>query len=90
MSELPDIVARVNAILLMAWDPIGIADVSAARDEYEMYASQIVRMLAKHATVRSLAAHLLAVETERMGLPGDRVRAEQAASKLRALVAHGE
>ena len=31
----------ICSILLHAWDPIGVAEIPEAQDEYKMYASQV-------------------------------------------------
>jgi hypothetical protein len=78
-------VVRVRQVLLKEWDPIGVADVPAAHDEYDMYAPEIARSVIGGATAESLAASLVAIETERMGLSADESRADRVARQLAAL-----
>jgi hypothetical protein len=60
---------RVREILLREWDPIGINEICPA-DEYDTYADKAyVMLLRDDATAHVIAAYLLAVATERMGLP---------------------
>ncbi len=73
---------RICHVLLTEWDPIGVRDIGQARDEYNAYAPQIASLLAANATVSAISEHLLLIETERMGLPPDRIRAERVAAML--------
>ena len=76
---------RVCATLLKEWDPIGVADEPAAQDEYDTYAPLIVSMLRAGASGEAVARHLLSIEREQMGLPGDASRAAHVAERLRVL-----
>ena len=60
--------SRIGKFLLQEWDPIGINDVCPA-DEYQAYADEAYTMLMNDgATADELAAYLLQVATEHMGL----------------------
>jgi hypothetical protein len=59
---------RVRAVLNAHWDPIGVAD--AVADEYDGYIAGIHSMLLRGASPDELAAHLLRIEIDSMGLPG--------------------
>ena len=74
--------AAVSSILLHAWDPIGVADIPEARDEYSMYAGEVASLLMRGEPRQKLIDHLWLIETENMGLPGDRPRTEAAADRL--------
>ena len=74
--------ATVKTILREQWDPIGVGDVPEARDEYDRYAPGIVRSLGERPTVAGIAAQLLEIETEQMGLEANRGRAERVARTL--------
>ena len=67
------------------WDPIGVNDVPAARDEYDGYVPQILDLLRVGAPASMMADRLLRIETDEMGLRGDRERALRVAEKLRAV-----
>lgn len=82
MNESAGLLENVRQVLMSDWDPIGIRDVSEARDEYDDYARQIVRRLAAGASTAELCKRLLEIETAAMGLPGNRERANEAARKL--------
>ena len=75
----------VRQILLREWEPIGVVDVPAAQDEYDVYIQPIVRLVLGHASPTVLSEHLLRIENVEMGLRADRGRAFRAAEKLRAL-----
>jgi len=62
----------VNEVLHYVWDPIEIADLPRARDEYYAYVPTTFRLLRDGADEAALAAHLDGIAVERMGLlPGD-------------------
>jgi len=62
-------VEAIRQVLLHYWDPIGIADVPEAADEYDSYIAGVHGLLASGADEQRLAAHLAAIQTEAMGLP---------------------
>lgn len=57
---------RVDEVLHYLWDPIGISDVPAARDEYYTYSAQAFGMLKNGATTTEIAANLRRIRVERM------------------------
>ncbi len=62
------IAARVGEILHWDWDPIGVAGVPQARDEYDGYVPQVVQMLIERKKKEEIARHLHRIEGENMGL----------------------
>lgn len=78
--------AEVRRVLMAQWDPIGVAGVAAAADEYDGYASRAYVMLVdENASGAAIADYLLTVATERMGLaatPALRLRCANAAAAL--------
>lgn len=60
--------ARVGEILHWDWDPIGVAGVPQARDEYDGYVPQVVQMLIDGKKKEDVARHLYQIEGESMGL----------------------
>jgi hypothetical protein len=61
--------ARVRAILLNEWDPIGVREFFGATDEYDSYADRAyVMLMDERADAAAIASYLLDVATERMGL----------------------
>jgi hypothetical protein len=57
------------------WDPIGVKDLGAPRNEYDGYIGEIYGLLTKGATDEEIAAELLRIEREGMGLsrPGSTI-----------------
>jgi len=86
MSEHLDRARRyhygIRRILLREWDPIGVADVAEAQDEYDSYVSKIHGMLIRHEPRHKLVDHLWWIETDNMGLAGNRRRTEAIADRL--------
>ncbi|MBZ9654349.1 hypothetical protein [Phyllobacterium lublinensis] len=62
--------------------PIDIKDVTAAQDEYDVYAHTLAKMVLKRETTDQMVSYLLAVEADKMGLRTDPVRAKRVVSKL--------
>ena len=82
--------AQIGAILLRDWDPIGIADVPEAHDEYNAYIGGVYRLLAEGASPQGVAEHLARIEGDRMGLPSSPAARLNVATKLCALNVHLE
>jgi hypothetical protein len=75
----------IRGLLLREWDPIGIADEPDAQDEYDGYIHEIHGVLIRHEPRHRLVDHLWWVETEHMGLYGNRRRTEAVVDRLIAL-----
>jgi hypothetical protein len=75
----------IDAILLQDWDPIGVNQAGARRDEYTAYVGPIYRALASGASEQDIVAVLREIETDSMGISGSGSRRSAAARKLRAL-----
>ena len=56
----------VHNLLLREWDPIGVADVPEARDEYIAYEAQVFQLLRGSSSARQIATYLADVEVEQM------------------------
>src|SRR2546422_882097 len=63
-----DIQDSIRHILLHDWDPIGVADVPEAQDEYDSYVGGVYRLLASHCSADEMIDHLLKIESQTMGL----------------------
>lgn len=74
--------SRIRALLMREWDPIGVHDEPAARDEYDTYVSRVASMILSKKSPSEIARYLLNVETEKMGLPGNADRAQSVATHL--------
>ena len=72
----------IRNVLLREWDPIGVADEPAAQDEYDGYIPAIIGMLIRDEPRRRLFDRLRWIETEQMGLIGDRERTDAVAGRL--------
>lgn len=81
-SQLRQLQDAVQRILMDEWDPIGVAGIVEAREEYDSYALQVCGRLMRNVSEDELVEFLLHVETVKMGLPGDRERAERVAKSL--------
>jgi hypothetical protein len=79
--------SAVRLILLADWDPLGVAGILAAENEYDSYVEEVLH-LAKHASPHALAQHLHEIETKKMGRAGDMQRCLAAAERLHALRPH--
>ena len=66
--------AAVRRILIRAWDPIGVADVPEAQDEYDSYVAGVCSRLIRKVPRQELFDYLWHVETECKELGGDRER----------------
>lgn len=75
----------VRTILMKDWDPIQINDVPLVADEYDRYVPQIIHLLQTGVSAPALSEHLLQIETQKMGLGGDRGRALRVAETLTSL-----
>ena len=76
---------QIRRILLEDWDPIGVADVPEAQNEYDGYVGGLYRLLAEGAPPPAVAAHLAGLEGDQMGLPSSAAARLGVASKLCAL-----
>ena len=79
----------IREVLLREWDPIGVADIPEAQDEYDGYISQIFGMLIRREPQHKLVDFLWWVETEHMELYGNRQRTERVAELLLRIVEDG-
>ncbi|MGF6808430.1 hypothetical protein OKW30_003556 [Paraburkholderia sp. Clong3] len=66
-SEL-ELRQRADEVLYYVWDPIGVAECTAARDEYERYLPKVLSLLQQGANASAIAAYLDALVTDQMGL----------------------
>jgi hypothetical protein len=94
MSDYKDRAQRyhhaIREILLRDWDPIGVADIAGAQDEYDSYIPGIYGRLIHRVSEQELFDHLWQIETQHMGLFGDRGKTQQVTQKLLLLNAQFE
>jgi hypothetical protein len=62
----------VDEVLHYIWDPIGVAGVPQARDEYYSYLPQVFRRIKEGAAAIEIADYLSRIATEHMGLSENR------------------
>lgn len=75
----------IRTVLLKEWDPIGVADEPGAQDEYDSYVGEVYTLLIRHEPRHTLVDHLWRIETEHMGLAGNRRHTETIADRLLSL-----
>ena len=74
--------AAIRTILLNEWDPIGVSQIPEAQDEYDSYVGELHRLLITHADRHVLVAHLWRIETQHMGLSGNRQHTDGIVQRL--------
>ena len=72
----------IHHILLDEWDPIGVSGIEEAQDEYDSYINDVLVLLGNKATEQEFFNFLWSIETEHMGLTGDKDLTKKIASKL--------
>lgn len=88
MSEsMNTLETKVKTVLLKEWDPLGVKDIPEAQDEYDAYVLGICRMLRAGQPNSEIFSHLRWIETERIGLDGDKRHTYWIAMKLLGLLA---
>ena len=73
---------EIDKILWNDWDPIGVND-CAPRDEYQIYVPRILNMLMNGSSEEEISKELYTIETEIIGLLGDRKRCEEISNKIK-------
>jgi len=85
LDKAKPLLVEIGEILMHDWDPIGVADVPEASDEYDSYVRGVHKLLVTRRT-GEVFDYLWWAETEHMGLPGDRQLTLVVARKLSCLV----
>ncbi|MCL7420495.1 MAG: hypothetical protein M8364_06290 [Methylobacter sp.] len=73
---------QTDEILHYMWDPIGVAGIAQARDEYHSYLPQVFQLVLKNESKEKIAAYLMGVEEKSMGLSPNRAAALEIAKIL--------
>jgi len=73
---------RIRAVLMELWDPIGIAGIPEAANEYDFYIPQIRKLLVGRASVPEFIDCLDGIATERMGFTSQPENSRAAAEAL--------
>lgn len=81
-----EVVQAIRAALMRDWDPIGVAEIPEAADEYDSYIGSVYRILAGTRSEDELVEFLYRTETKTMGLSaGSQERVREVARKLLTL-----
>ena len=72
----------IREALLNEWDPIGVAAIPEAQDEYDAYVPAIHKLLIARKSFHEVFDYLWWLETEHMGLVGSRQATEYFAKRL--------
>jgi hypothetical protein len=62
---------QIDGILWNDWDPIGVKEISEARDEYHSYVWKVVDFKLTGVASEIIAQYLFQIETGHMGLTGN-------------------
>lgn len=81
LAEVEKSLRAIRAALLSEWDPIGVKHFPEAQEEYDSYAPHIYTLLTSRPQ-EELSDYLWRLETEHMGLTGDRQATERFAERL--------
>ena len=61
-----ELIKRINEVLFYVWDPIGVCNEPAARDEYDSYVPQVFSILNKSNPEDNLKQYLFDVAKKEM------------------------
>jgi len=76
----------IREVLMHHWDPVGVADIPEARDEYDAYVPGVYKRLISRSGEEEIFDYLWEIETGHMGLCGDRRHTEKAVKALLRLI----
>jgi hypothetical protein len=81
--ELRQLRRDVREVLLNEWDPIGVVMLGpSAEDEYDDYVPGVAALVAHRASKETIFEYIWKIETDTMGLPGNRQKTESIAKRL--------
>ena len=72
----------IKKAIIEEWDPIGVGYLPEAQDEYDSYISMIYELLFLRRPKSEIFDFLWWVETQHMGLKGEKIKTEQFAQRL--------
>jgi hypothetical protein len=75
----------IKKLFLAEWDPIGVAGIPDASDEYDGYAMHVFTMLHQGADPNAIAEYLHWAETDHMGLSHASGRSRRIAEEVVAI-----
>jgi len=73
---------QVDEILHYLWDPIGVAGIAQARDEYHSYLPQVFQLVLRKSEKAEIAEYLIEIESSRMGVTANKKAALEVAEIL--------
>ena len=68
MDARAELWTKVDRLLWVEWDPIGINDYGGPDDEYRGYVPEVVSLLERNASSEEIAKSLSEIATKTMGL----------------------
>jgi len=80
-----DLVRQVRHGLLEDWDPIGVQGIEEAADEYDNYVGPLCDLISRRVSGTEIFDYLWWLETEQIGLPGNRAATAAFATRLALL-----
>ena len=63
---------RTDEVLHYLWDPIGVADVPEARDEYHGYLPQIFMMIKGNKSEEEISSYMSKIQSEEIGIAANK------------------
>ena len=72
----------IKQAILKEWDPIGVGGIPEAQDEYDSYVPGVYKLLITRRPKHEVFDYLWTLETQHMGLTGDRQATEYFAERL--------
>lgn len=82
LQQARDYHAAIREVLMREWDPIGVSDIPQAADEYDSYIGEVYGLLLRREPLHKMVDFLWWVETQHMGLAGNRRKTEMVAERL--------
>jgi hypothetical protein len=73
---------KIDEILWIDWDPLGVNEIEDARSEYHHYVPELFDLANSGAEIEEIADRLYKLETGQMGLYGSRERCGKVANKI--------
>lgn len=70
IDKIAEIHRQIDSVLLRDWDPIGVAGIPEAQNEYRSYCRGLYDVTLKTRSVPAVVEHLIRIERDCMGLPG--------------------
>lgn len=83
-----ELLRRIDKVLHYVWDPIGVAEVPEARDEYESYGPQVFRLVKGSADGKDVAEYLHWLGDRHIGVRANREHDEVVVALLLAWRGH--